>query len=154
LTLVSPRDRGVTEAALWRPQHEAMPKRLAIGAALICAAVGVLVLGLTSRAVVEGHAYSIPYGDSAIGSIKQPDGSSIVRFELESGPAPFQPTVYKFRTNRDGAYSATLPPGTYRVKAESPDGTFVVNWEVGPREVVLNPGDHVRVDLAGWWLPQ
>jgi hypothetical protein len=131
-----------------------MPKRLAIAAVAVCLVAGVLFLGVTSRAIVEGHAYSIPFGESTIGSVKQPDGSSIVRFELESSPSPFSPTVYEFRTKRDGAYSATLPPGTYLIKAESADGTFVVNWEVGPRELVLHPGEHLHVDLAGWWLPQ
>jgi hypothetical protein len=131
-----------------------MPKGLAFAAVAICLGAGVLFLGITSRAIVEGHVYSIPYGESTIGSVGQPDGSSIVRFELESSPAPFQPTVYKFRTKRDGAYSATLPPGTYLIKGESSDGTFVGNWDVGPRELVLHPGDHFRVNLAGWWLPQ
>jgi hypothetical protein len=131
-----------------------MPKGLAIAAVAICLGAGVLFLGITSRAVVEGHAYSIPYGDSTIGSGAWPDVSSTVHFELESRPAPFQPTVYEFRTKRDGAFSATLPPGTYLVKNESSDGTIVINWRVGPRELVLHPGDHLRVDLAGWWLPQ
>jgi hypothetical protein len=131
-----------------------MPRRLAIIAVAISVVAGVLSLGIATRAVVEGHAYSIPFGNSTIGSVKQPDGSSIVRFELESSPAPFQPTVYEFRTKRDGAYSATLLPGTYLIKAESSDGTIVTNWEVGPRELVLHPGEHLRVDLAGWWLPQ
>jgi hypothetical protein len=131
-----------------------MPKRLAIAAVAISLVAGILFLGVTSRAIVEGHAYSIPFGDSSIGSVRQPDGSSIIRFELESSPAPFQPTVYEFRTKRDGAYSAALPPGTYLVKAESSDRTLVVKWDVGPRVLVLHPGDHLRVDLAGWWLPQ
>jgi hypothetical protein len=53
-----------------------MHKRLAIAAIAICLAAGVLFLGITSRAVVEGHAYSIPFGETTIGSVKQPDGSS------------------------------------------------------------------------------
>jgi hypothetical protein len=99
---------------------------------------------------VSGHVYSWICGHQfKPSSCNGPYVGAVVRFEPTNGGQ-----VYKVSSNASGAFSVSLPSGTYVIKQEwlrygtSGSYPYTNDFDVGPHQLAIRPGEHISVDLA------
>jgi hypothetical protein len=104
----------------------------------------------TNTAVVSGHVYVWICGDKFEPSgCNGPVVGSVVRFEPVNGGQ-----VYKVSSSASGAFSISLPSGSYVIKQErilnGVSGPFPTTnyFDVGPRELTVHANEHLSANFA------
>jgi hypothetical protein len=105
---------------------------------------------------LEGHAYMVHYGQTQPTPASYPARNAVISFERQDGSTIFEKRTFEVTTDSAGRYAIALPAGTYVVQSKGFWGGVyhLSDWEVGPRELLLKPGERRVVDFAGWQLPQ
>ena len=99
---------------------------------------------LPPRGLVTGTVHSFNQGDTPFRLGKPVSRGTLAFHQVNSD------TVYRVKTDSEGHYSITLPPGTYRVVRDgSGDCLVSIPHEcLGAPEVTVTAGQHVTSDLA------